>query len=94
MIEGYHDNSSFGPEKNLQIAGHVGRTQVYFFWPDELRRKLTKIWLLRWLNLWERIAGKREWHRKDALEICAGNHGSKAIDTHGFKALKTNDSTP
>ena len=28
-----------GPEENLQIAGHVGRTQVYFFWPDELRRK-------------------------------------------------------
>lgn len=27
-------------------------------------------------------------YRKDALEICAGNHGSKAIDTHGFKALK------
>lgn len=44
--------------------------------------------------MWKRIAGKREWHRKDALEICTDNHGFKAMNTHGFKAMDTNDSTP
>lgn len=38
-------------KKICRLQGMWVEHKYIFSWPDELRRKLTKIWLLRWLNL-------------------------------------------